>query len=392
MLDIFTLYFANAAILLAASLTAFLSWYSNREQPGLLEWAIAMLSGGVGILLLLAFEPDPVLVPSILGNSLVTCGFMIGWEAMRRFNGRASATRRVLLLAGGFVVVFAATWSHGAGLREKLVVRTLIMAVFAALSAWEVLAERRPDGLASGRRVLAVVYVVIVIDLLTRAATAALAVSDRPADVFPGAGEEETAFVTTIALIALGLGGLSHLAAERLQMRYRSLALTDALTGLPNRRSLLDAGKRLTQRVPVEGDTRPVGCALMLDVDNFHELNERYGHPGGDRVLQVLADLLREELRASDHVCRYGGEEFCALLPHTDLADAAEVAERIRAAAAAAAVDTDDDIAAFTVSIGVATLEAGDLRGAITRADAALYRAKQHGRNRVEVDDGTIAS
>jgi diguanylate cyclase (GGDEF)-like protein len=127
-------------------------------------------------------------------------------------------------------------------------------------------------------------------------------------------------------------------------------------------------------------------CLLMIDVDSFKSLNDRHGHLTGDNALRAVADVLREHLRPTDQIARFGGDEFAALLPEVPLADALRTAERVRVAVGARGCD---DAGArshppMTVSIGVAQTTLSDsLESLIRRADAALYRAKLQGRNRV---------
>jgi diguanylate cyclase (GGDEF)-like protein len=130
----------------------------------------------------------------------------------------------------------------------------------------------------------------------------------------------------------------------------------------------------------------------MVDIDHFKKINDKHGHPTGDRVLKGVADALRKSVRgkAGESVYRYGGEELAILLPRLPLAKAAQVAERVRAAIAARPIAG----VVVTASLGVAPLDAS-MRTAddlIARADAALYRAKQGGRNRVECDAGRVAA
>ena len=125
--------------------------------------------------------------------------------------------------------------------------------------------------------------------------------------------------------------GLVMTASERTSSRYRRLALTDDLTGLPNRRFLLEQGGRLSRKAGLYGST---ACVLMMDLDHFAEVNKRFGHAGGDTALVAFADLLRQYMRPTDTVARYGGEEFCALLMGTDIEEAAGIAERLREAVA----------------------------------------------------------
>jgi len=126
---------------------------------------------------------------------------------------------------------------------------------------------------------------------------------------------------------------------------------------------------------------------LMLDIDNFKEINDTYGHLTGDRVLTSLASFLRRELRQIDLLGRYGGDEFIALLPETDLVSAKQVGERLRMNITKTVLVSDPNPIQITISVGVATLgdQNDDLKKLIQRADQALYHAKESGRNQVEI-------
>jgi diguanylate cyclase (GGDEF)-like protein len=160
------------------------------------------------------------------------------------------------------------------------------------------------------------------------------------------------------------------------------LALSDALTGLPNRRALEAALAREIARARREGAPLSV---VALDVDHFKRVNDAHGHAAGDAVLAAVAARAAGALRAGDLLARVGGEEFLALLPGAALAAAAEAAERVRARLAEAPVVAGALSLAVTVSLGCAALEDGDAGGAalVARADARLYAAKRGGRNRV---------
>ncbi|PWR21967.1 GGDEF domain-containing protein [Zavarzinia compransoris] len=156
----------------------------------------------------------------------------------------------------------------------------------------------------------------------------------------------------------------------------------DALTGLVNRHRFHALAAPLLQQAAREGHDLSL---LMLDLDHFKAVNDRYGHAAGDRVLRATADRMRAALRARDIAARLGGEEFAALLPGTAPADARLIAERLRAAIAAAPVEVGDAAIAVTVSIGLAGARPGEteLAAVLARADEALYAAKRAGRDRV---------
>jgi diguanylate cyclase (GGDEF)-like protein len=138
----------------------------------------------------------------------------------------------------------------------------------------------------------------------------------------------------------------------------------------------------------------------MLDVDHFKRINDTRGHGTGDVVLQTLARLWSRELRSSDMLARLGGEEFCVVLPRTGAEAARRIAEKLRAVIAAVPVETDpdssggDDIA-VTVSVGVSTAAdpaSANIETLLEQADAALYRAKNNGRNQVAACDSNLSS
>ena len=166
--------------------------------------------------------------------------------------------------------------------------------------------------------------------------------------------------------------------AERAQER----AMTDALTGILNRYGLQHVLAR--EHAEARRYNRPLSC-LVIDLDNFKTINDTYGHAIGDLALQQIAGILREAVRRSDTVFRYGGEEFLVLLPETDLEGATALAEKIRAATASRFFGEGGSVFKLTLSAGAGCLcdeESG--HDMIARADMALYHAKEQGRNRVE--------
>ncbi len=176
---------------------------------------------------------------------------------------------------------------------------------------------------------------------------------------------------------------LLELKGSRDELRSRNeelqlLATRDSLTGCLNRRTFFEIFDR--ECAAHQRHQRGIGC-LMVDVDNFKLVNDRHGHVAGDEVLRRVASTLMSVARESDAVCRYGGEEFCVLLPETRIEQAATVAERLRQAIA----ELDFGPLAVTASLGVSTIEGGtaDPRELLEQADRSLYYAKHRGRNRV---------
>jgi two-component system, cell cycle response regulator len=172
---------------------------------------------------------------------------------------------------------------------------------------------------------------------------------------------------------------------ERLRANYRrslSLALTDDLTGLYNRRYVFAHLNEILSRMPDGGAKTAV---VLFDIDHFKQVNDRHGHLAGDEVLRELASRALRHVRNVDLVGRLGGEEFILVMPETGLGGAALVAERLRAAVAEEPFLLDARTSlSITISIGVAATESSDkLDDLLKRADDALYAAKNAGRNRV---------
>jgi diguanylate cyclase (GGDEF)-like protein/PAS domain S-box-containing protein len=200
-------------------------------------------------------------------------------------------------------------------------------------------------------------------------------------DLTGRAGFDQTAELYIERLVAqITQQQACQLEMAQTNQRLSQMATTDGLTGLANHRQFHESlGQAVQSHATVS--------LLMIDVDHFKAFNDDFGHPAGDRVLQVVADVLRGCLRAGDTVARYGGEEFGLILPGLDDDHALSVAERVRAAVERAAVPGRP----VTISIGVATAEATVIAGGtdeaadwlVDQADTALYAAKAQGRNRV---------
>ncbi len=172
------------------------------------------------------------------------------------------------------------------------------------------------------------------------------------------------------------------LVVTRLVNHLRHLSHHDGLTGLLNRRALEEALGAQVQRSRRGGEPF---CVLMLDVDHFKRINDQWGHPIGDLALKHLSALLRGHMREVDQVGRFGGEEFLILLPGLTAASALQVAERLRELVASAPLPHGEENIPMSISAGMAQWAgaAEDVSRLLVRADAALYGAKQHGRNRI---------
>ena len=166
--------------------------------------------------------------------------------------------------------------------------------------------------------------------------------------------------------------------------QVRKQASTDALTGLYNRTTFFNSMEEIEAAA---GSTTNPYCVVMIDIDNFKRVNDTFGHLVGDKVIRFVADSLRQSIKGQDCAARFGGEEYAMILPETRLKDAVTLCNKIRRNIALANLvrsGTKEPIGQITISVGVAENHPGESRmDLMARADEALYRSKQDGRNRV---------
>jgi diguanylate cyclase (GGDEF)-like protein len=185
-------------------------------------------------------------------------------------------------------------------------------------------------------------------------------------------------------------------ASSELQSQYRIksvLSVTDAMTGLFNRAyfdQYLSAQFAKYSDIPAYQDQRKMSL-LMIDIDHFKKTNDTYGHLGGDHVIRELANVLKLQSRSTDIICRYGGEEFLAILPGAGLEGACAAAEKFRASIAEKPFIFEEKEILTTISVGISSIDfnTDTMAQALGRADAALYESKRAGRNRVTVSAGS---
>jgi diguanylate cyclase (GGDEF)-like protein len=185
--------------------------------------------------------------------------------------------------------------------------------------------------------------------------------------------------ITAIVLLA------TSITINRYQSRLEEMATTDKLTGLANRQAFDVLMPQVMSETRRHGN--PL-CAVLIDIDHFKDVNDRHGHLAGDKVLRTVAGVIKSRLRASDIISRWGGEEFLVVLKNINLEQAGQLAEKIRSAIEQTVTAQKDRTIMVTASLGVAAYEQGDTPDRLlARADKALYRAKEQGRNRVHKAD-----
>jgi len=378
-LDIGTLLVIATCVTALLGLFLLFAWLQDRIEA-LAWWGVAYLVGGFsGVLWRLGDIVSPPL-PSGIAVALLFVAVGMIWSAARLFHGRPVRWGTMCLGA----VIWLAACMAPAFLQSpatRVILSSIIVATYTFMIAAELWRERRKSLI---RR-----WPAIFVPMLHGAiflfpvALANLGVRSLATGWIAVFAIEIVLYVVGAAFIVLVL------AKDRTVHRYKTAAETDPLTGLLNRRGFFEAAAALmtgkkTSRAPVS--------VLMFDLDHFKSINDRFGHKMGDAMLDLFAKVVRTTMRSHDVIGRFGGEEFVAILSGT-LADAGVAAERVRSAFEAAALAPGGAHIPVTVSIGVACgMPTVSIDVLIARADAALYRAKANGRNRVEPDEEMVSS
>jgi diguanylate cyclase (GGDEF)-like protein len=353
--------------------------YTHGAAPsaGLRLWMWARL--GMGVSQLIGWA-SPVLglpvfsglegVVWILAMSLEMAAYCVffGFERWGRVLLPITLLSSVIVLAGAAL---------GANHVQLSALVGAVVAFFAAAMAWALLRQRSASLL---QRIIGVNDALFATAILVWVASAGLGKGPLDHSV-----AQQVAYLTGYMLMIVNGFGFLLLCKQKDDSRMAKLATTDCLTGLPNRHAFLeqaDGARLLAQR------QRTGLGLLMIDIDHFKQINDRWGHASGDEALVVFARTARHLLREHETIGRLGGEEFALLLPGADLDAAVQAAERLRRAIREATIITSGPTYRMTVSIGVVVLDPHeDLGGAMARADHALYAAKRAGRDRVEIGE-----
>ncbi len=378
-LDSSTLFTIATGITLLLGVFLLVLWLQEREVRALAWWGAAYLMGASAVMLWGSKDASALIMPEAPSALLfIACGVL--WNGARLFQGR-----RVLpgALFGGAVMWLIAVKFTPLGQSEhaRVVLSSLVIALYAFLTAFELRRERRRERRAQ--------WLAVAVPLLHSAVFLAplalvLTVPEKASvdGLFALFAFETVIYVVGTAFVVVVM------AKERVAFVHKTAAMTDLLTGLWNRRAFLEAADRLiAQRTR---KSLPISV-LLFDLDRFKLINDRFGHAAGDEALKVFARTASESMRTNDMIARLGGEEFAAILPGNAV-DATIVAERLRAAFEAADIEISGQKIAATVSVGVATaVPPVQIETLLASADTALYRAKANGRNRVEVGQGEPA-
>jgi diguanylate cyclase (GGDEF)-like protein len=388
-LDVNTLFMVTIYVEAILGLLLLFAWAQNTAIHAVCWWGFAHLIRAGSVMLFGMYGSAPDLITIDLANALLFTAFAVTWTGARVFDGRP--VEPVYLVTGAVLWLLVCRLPVVA---DNIDLRSLmasgIITAYTWLTAYEFW-RGRAEQLVSRWPAIFMLFAHGALFLLRTPLVAVLPWSPTNSNMFGSVwltvlSFEALLFTISIAFILLAM------AKERTELRHRTAAMVDPLTGIANRRSFLqDAALMAKQH---SADPRPT-AVLLIDLDHFKSINDRFGHALGDRVLEVFTEAARQSMRSTDLIGRLGGEEFAAVMRDTSRDKAVAVAERIRESFAQAAQTVDGRPVCATVSIGIVHCQeiVLDMPELLAQADQALYFAKEHGRNRVEVAslDGLIA-
>jgi diguanylate cyclase (GGDEF)-like protein len=380
-LDINTLFLVTIYVEAILGLLLLFAWVQNTAIKAVAWWGFADLLRAASVALFGLYGAAPDLISINVANALLFASFALTWTGARVFDHRQPLP---ILLFGG-----AAFWlivGRMPGLANAIDVRVLMSSAIITAYTWATAYEfwrGRSEPLVSRWPAIFMLFGHGALYLLRMPFGAVLPWSQTGNQVFESVWLTVLSFEALLFTIAIAFILLA-MAKERTEHRHKTAALVDPLTGIANRRAFLQDSAAYLKRQAI--DPRPT-AVMLLDLDNFKSINDRFGHAVGDRVLEIFADVASSSMRRVDLFGRLGGEEFAALLRDTTRERAIAVAEQIRAVFVDATRDVDGRPVDGTVSIGIVVSYDAvlDLSALLAQADQALYRAKETGRNRVEV-------
>jgi diguanylate cyclase (GGDEF)-like protein len=381
-LDVKTLFVVSIAVATVLGGLLLFAWYQNRQVRALKTWGLAHFACCIGAALIVARGKIPDVVSIDLANAIFLIGCGMVWAAARSFDDRAAPMSAIL--AGAILwLVLVQVPIVRESVDARVILASAIIAIYTFGAGYEVWRSRNDEPLLS-RWPLSVTFFVHGAVYALRIVLVFYFPASAAGSMFQVFWFTIISLETLLYLIVSSFMMLA-MTKERSELVHKTNAMLDPLTNIPNRRAFLDAStRRLRQHLR---QPQPV-TALVFDLDHFKLVNDRYGHAVGDEVLRRFTAVAAAEFRSTDLLGRLGGEEFGAVLFGAGEGTAVSTAERIRRALIAATGDIDGRRIDATVSIGLAVAKPGgieSLDALLERADAALYRAKARGRNRVEV-------
>jgi diguanylate cyclase (GGDEF)-like protein len=380
-LDLHTLFLVTVYVEVILGLLLLFAWAQNTAVTAVAWWGFADLMRAGSIMLFGQYGAVPDLISIDFANALLFTAFALTWTGARVFDHRPP--KPVLLFGGAalWLVVCRVPW-----VADTFDMRVLVSSGIITAYTWATAYEfwrGRAEPLVSRWPAILLLFAHGALYLLRTPLGAMLPGLPTTNEVFDSVWLTVLSFEALLFTIAIAFILLA-MAKERTEHRHKTAALVDSLTGIANRRAFLQGGEAEIKRQA--GNPRPL-AVMLLDLDNFKSINDRFGHAVGDRVLKIFAEVTSGCLRHIDLFGRLGGEEFAAVLRDTSRERALAVAEQIRVGFADATRDVDGAAIVATVSIGIVVSHDAvlDLPALLAQADHALYRAKDSGRNRVEI-------
>lgn len=351
----------------------------RERRDGISKWALAILLETLGWMLIAARGVIPDTLSIVVANGLLSSSYVLILAAVYEFQQRTAPGWQYFFPIVMTLLVAAIQIDdiHGRFIWGGIVyIFQMVLIARALLTNPETHIGRAWRLLMSG-----IAIVVVVLGLRSLVAISGQYILAQPQIGGVPNWVQVLSFVAVMASSLLGSIGFLLMVKERTDREILHLAMTDSLTGVPNRRALMD----YAERVMAQRGGRSVAL-LMIDADHFKRINDTHGHPAGDEVLRQLARLLQQRLRGGDLLGRYGGEEFCVVAPDIDPEGALKLAESLRVTVASAVLNTECGKLSITVSIGLSHSTADTkraLKDILAEADIALYSAKKGGRNQV---------
>ncbi len=378
-LDMPTLMVAVAVATACCAVARILLYRLHPGMAGLGHWAWASVIGASSFAAAGSVKGEFSPVSLSLTHGLIALGFCLVWDGFRRFLGRGGLPVAVYIGFGCLAVILIAVSNLFGSMGLRAGFNSSLIALISAAIARELL--WKPPAHRLAMRLAGWIYAVNAALFVIRTISLAFDFSLRDGSVSYGLTAVVALWwmcVTVSVTLCMIL-----MAGERLQEELNEQASRDPLTGVFNRRAFSALAEKEVARA--RRNHQPL-AVLMMDLDHFKQVNDLLGHSGGDEALCRFVAVAGRHLRTEDLFCRFGGEEFLALLPGSTAVQALAVAERVRAVFAEDAAQTIDRAAGLpflmTVSMGIGELaENEDLEGLIHRADTALYAAKAAGRN-----------
>jgi diguanylate cyclase (GGDEF)-like protein len=379
-LDINTLFMVTIYVEAILGLLLLFVWVQNTAITAVAWWGFAHIIRAGSVVLFGMYGSVPDLISIDLANALLFTAFAVTWTGARVFDGRP--VEPIYLVTGAvlwLLVCRLPIFTDNVDLRVLLA--SGIITSYTWLTAFEFW-RGRSEALVSRWPAIFMLFAHGALFLLRTPLVTMLPWS--PTNRVFGSvwltviSFEALLFTISIAFILLAM------AKERTELRHRTAAMVDPLTGIANRRAFLQEASALAKRHI--GNPRQA-AVMLIDLDHFKSINDRFGHAIGDRVLEIFAETARQTLRASDLLGRLGGEEFAAVLYDTAEDKAFAMADRLREAFVQATQDVEGHSVCATMSVGLVHCQTPllDMPGLLAQADQALYFAKERGRNRVEV-------